>query len=109
MLIIKQNLQIFILVCATCDKGGEREQNNCILCESNYIKKPDIPNSKDCALKCQYFYYYTKYNQYKCTTYPQGPQDYSLFIKEKGKFIDNWTMIYINIMGIVKKNVQMIP
>ena len=73
--------------CATCDYGGDGNENNCTKCEENYIKNPDYPNSTECIGKCNYYYYY-KYNQYKCTKDENCPQNYNFFIKEKGKCID---------------------
>ena len=85
---LRNDFEICFELCATCEKGGDKKENNCIQCEENYKKKPDIPNSNNCVIKCQYFYYYTKYNQYKCTNKSQCPDDYSLLIKEKEKCID---------------------
>ena len=76
-------------LCATCDYGGDGNENNCTSCESNYILKPDYTDSTNCIRKCQYFYYYTNFGQYKCTNTPICPDEYNLLIKEKGKCIDN--------------------
>ena len=76
-------------LCATCDYGGDVYENNCTSCQTEYIKSPDYPNSLNCVIQCNYFYYYTKYNLYKCTDSPQCPDDFNLLIKEKGKCIDN--------------------
>ena len=75
--------------CATCDYGGNGIENNCTLCELNYINKPDFPNSTNCVIKCLYFYYYAIFDQYKCTPLEECPKDYNLMIKEKRKCIDN--------------------
>ena len=53
--------------CATCDKGGAWDSNNCLTCKNNYIPKPDINPTSDCVLNCGYYYYYSSSNQYKCT------------------------------------------
>ena len=74
--------------CATCDKGGDANENNCITCDSNYILKPDVINSTNCIIKCVHFYYYESFNKYKCTNISQCPEKYSKFIKEKLKCID---------------------
>ena len=76
-------------LCATCDYDGDGNENNCTSCESNYILKPDYADSTNCVRKCQYFYYYTNFGQYKCTNTPICPDEYNLLIKEKGKCIDN--------------------
>ena len=76
-------------VCATCDYGGNGNKNNCTSCETNYILNPDIPNSTDCVLECLYYYYYTSYNQYRCTDNLICPESYNLLIKEKKKCTDD--------------------
>ena len=75
--------------CATCDHGGDGDENNCTSCEINHVKKPDFPNSTNCVIKCLYYYYYTIFDQYKCTPSAECPKDYNLMIKEKKKCIDN--------------------
>jgi hypothetical protein len=76
-------------LCATCNYGGDDYENNCTTCETEYIKNPDLPNSVNCVMQCDYLYYYTKYNLYKCTDSPICPDDFNLLVKEKGKCIDN--------------------
>ena len=75
--------------CNTCNFGGDKNENNCTSCESNYIKEPDLINSTNCVLKCPYLYYYTSYGKYKCTSLPNCPDEYNLYIKDKKKCIDN--------------------
>ena len=75
--------------CQTCNYGGDGNENNCTSCDINYILKPDILNSSNCVLKCQYFYYYSSLGYYKRTNYPHCPYDYSLIISEKEKCIDS--------------------
>ena len=76
-------------LCLTCDCKGNEFENNCTSCQTNYILKPDYTNSKNCVSKCSYYYYYNNLNQYRCTSGPECNEDYYLFIKEKGKYIDN--------------------
>ena len=71
--------------CATCDIGGDWENNNCKTCRNSYIFKPDVSETSDCVIKCEFYYYYTISNQYKCTVNEYCPPNYPLFIKEKGK------------------------
>ena len=75
--------------CSTCNDKGDDNENNCISCEENFIKKPDYENSTNCVPQCFYYYFYTKYNQYKCTALPECPEDYNLLVKRKYKYIDN--------------------
>ena len=74
--------------CGTCEYGGDGNQNNCTTCDVDHMKEPEKENSTNCVVNCTYFYYYY-YNQYKCTTSPQCPDEYSLFIKKKRKCIDD--------------------
>ena len=74
--------------CAECYFGGDGNENNCTVCESNYIMNRDFLNSTNCLIKCPYFYYYTSFGQYKCTKTPKCPEELSLLIKEKGRCID---------------------
>ena len=76
-------------VCATCEYGGNEKENNCTSCGSIYIKNQDLPDSLNCMMKCNFFYYYTKYNIYTCTDYEYCPKDFNKLIKEKGKCIDD--------------------
>ena len=71
--------------CATCDKGGDWEINNCKTCKNNYILKPDTNLTTNCVAKCPSYYYYAINGQYKCTENEYCPLNYILLIKEKGK------------------------
>ena len=75
--------------CATCIYKGDGNENNCTSCEENYIKKPEYENSTNCVFECIYYYYYTTYDQYKCTSIPECPKEYKLLIKNKNKCINN--------------------
>ena len=74
--------------CSTCEIGGDGNENHCTSCEKNYIRNPDFVDTSNCVIKCVFFYYYTTYEQYKCTEKLICPHDYSLFIKGKKKCID---------------------
>ena len=74
--------------CASCEYGGNYNNNNCTSCEVGYIIKPGLSNLKNCIIKCP-FYYYIYYGKYKCTSKFQCPKNYNLFIKEKEKCIHN--------------------
>ena len=75
--------------CGTCNYGGNKNENNCTSCGFNYIKEPYLINSSNCVLKCSYYYYYTSYGEYKCTSFSQCPKDYNLLIYEKKKCVKN--------------------
>ena len=77
--------------CASCEYGGNEIDNNCTTCEKGFILKPDS-DLKNCVIKCQYLYYYTYYNQYKCTLDSYCPDEYNLLINDKGKCINNCSL-----------------
>ena len=71
--------------CLTCNEDGDEYNNNCLSCDSNHIKKPEYPNSKNCVTKCLYLYYYTDYGQYKCSNSSVCPEEANLYIQELKK------------------------
>ena len=74
--------------CASCDNGGNSEENNCTSCDGiYYIKNPENNDSSNCVIKCQYFYYIEN-DIYTCTNIPFCPEDKYL-IKDKYKCIEN--------------------
>ena len=75
--------------CATCIYEGNENENNCTSCSPGFISKPEINNSSNCIINCLYYYYYTTYDQYKCTRDLHCPEGYNFFIKDKGKCIDS--------------------
>ena len=75
--------------CLTCNEGGNGENNNCLTCEINYIKKPGYPDSKNCVTECFYSYYYTSFGQYKCTNSSSCPDEANLYIKDLKKCTDD--------------------
>ena len=76
--------------CFQCSKKGDYIENNCDSCDGiTFIKQPEHEDSNNCVYKCKYFYYYTDYGQYKCTDYPNCPDDYNTLIKEKNKCTNN--------------------
>ena len=74
--------------CKSCKYQGNEEVNNCTLCKSNYIFRPDLINSSNCVIKCNY-YYYIIFDEYFCTENNQCPFEVSLLIRNKGRCIDN--------------------
>ena len=74
--------------CKTCDYQGNEEINNCTLCKNNYIFRPDLINSSNCVMKCNYYYYIIK-EEYFCTENNQCPIEESLLIRNKGRCVDN--------------------
>ena len=75
--------------CATCNYGGDGNQNNCTSCATNFIKRNDFIDSTNCIIKCLFYYYHTPYKQYKCTEDGLCPEKYNLLIEDKGKCIED--------------------
>ena len=71
--------------CLTCQESGNFQNNNCITCDVNYIKKPGHLNTSNCVTECFYYYYYSSYGQYKCTNRSKCPQEAPLLIKDLKK------------------------
>ena len=75
--------------CATCEYGGNSEENNCSSCDGiNYIKNPENDNSSNCVVKCKYFYY-IEHGIYLCTKIDSCPEEHNYIIKDKLKCINN--------------------
>ena len=75
--------------CTSCEYGGNSEENNCTSCDGvNYIKDPENENSKNCVVKCRYFYYMEN-DIYTCTSIPYCPENQNYLIKEKSKCIND--------------------
>ena len=75
--------------CETCEIGGDYDNNNCKTCRKSYIFKPDITSTTNCVIKCQFYYFYTISEQYKCSENFYCPSNNILLIPEKGKCIND--------------------
>ena len=84
---IEEQYNLCYSSCLTCDYGGDGIENNCTSCKNNQILKPDILDSTNCVIKCNYFYYYQD-DQYKCTKTENCPDTYQFEINEKRKCIE---------------------
>ena len=73
--------------CKTCYKVGDNLNHSCSSCETNYIFIDEEPFN--CFPKCEHYYYYNKYKQYKCTETKQCPLEYPFLIANKSKCVDN--------------------
>ena len=83
------SLLICYELCNTCENGGNGIENNCTSCISGLILKPDSIPPTNCVLDCKYFYYYTSFDQYRCTENGQCPADNNLLIRPRTKCINN--------------------
>ena len=75
------------LTCKTCFKVGNILNHSCSSCANNYIFIDEEPFN--CFPKCEHYYYYNKYNQYKCTETKECPLEYPFLISNKSKCVDN--------------------
>ena len=75
--------------CATCEYGGDGNENNCTSCDFDYMKEPEIQGTTNCVALCKNYYYYTSYGQFKCSSSPQCPDECNLLIRDKKKCIDS--------------------
>ena len=85
----EQKFKLCYETCLTCDGPGDDINNNCLTCDSNHIKKPGFPDSKNCVTKCVYSYYYTPYGYYKCNNSSNCPEESSLYVKDLNKCTDD--------------------
>ena len=75
--------------CASCEFNGDGNQNNCTTCDVDYMKDPRNPSSTNCVPLCTYFYYYTSYGQFKCSSIPQCPEKNSLLVRAEKKCVES--------------------
>ena len=76
------------ITCKTCIEKGNQENNKCTSCIDNYIFNPKIEN-QNCVKKCEYYYYYNCFGEYKCTDNYYCPETNSFFIEEEKRCIDD--------------------
>ena len=75
--------------CKTCEISGNPENHNCKTCDTDHLFIPAKYPLTNCVTECKYYYYFTYFGQYKCTSYPKCPEEAKLFIKEKNKCLDD--------------------
>ena len=74
------------LTCKTCDKYGNKTNNNCLECKNNYTLNEE---DKNCYENCNYYHYYDSNKNYHCTITDQCIADYNKLIKEKKECIND--------------------
>ena len=76
--------------CKSCISKGDENDNKCLVCSEQYISIKDFENKNNCYNVCEYNYYYNKSdnNKYKCTINNNCPENYSKFIADKKRCID---------------------
>ena len=73
--------------CLTCFGHGDQTDNNCSSCKFNYIFMPEYNYTKNCVIKCPYYYYYSLTGEYLCTENYICPEKSSFVIEDKIKCI----------------------
>ena len=74
--------------CKYCDKGGSRDENNCLECDPGYTKDPKDEKGLTCVIQCQYNFYYGLNHIYSCTPGPSCPKEYTYYIPDRKECID---------------------
>ena len=74
--------------CEFCYGPGNKLNNNCKKCISNFTFINEIKYKNNCFVKCKYNYYFNDSNNYICTENDNCPKNYNKFIFEKLKCID---------------------
>ena len=75
--------------CKRCYGKGNRVYNNCSSCIDNYIFQPEKPFSTDCVRKCEFYYYYPIYGDYKCTDGYFCPDKINLLVDKENKCLSD--------------------
>ena len=75
--------------CLKCNHSGNDKENNCTICNNDYIFISDKLNNHNCAPKCSFYYFFNIIDNYSCTKTYQCPKEASLLIRNKSKCIDN--------------------
>ena len=73
--------------CQTCFGHGDKTDNNCSSCKFNYIFKPELNYTKNCVIRCPYYYYYSLTGEYKCSDNFYCLEFPSFIIENKNKCI----------------------
>ena len=77
--------------CNKCDAGGNKSNNNCLKCKTNYAFYSDNNNIENCYEKCDNYYYFDDSNNLFCTSNKECTGKYNKLIREKSKCIDDCT------------------
>ena len=76
------------VTCHSCSKGGDEFGQNCDECLSDYILLNEAGKNGNCYKKCDNYYYFDQFNEYKCTDIERCPPSHSKLIAEKRKCIN---------------------
>ena len=75
--------------CKTCNKHGDENLNNCESCINEHVFLKDSNKTSNCYKKCTNYYYFTVFDQYRCTKDGQCQSEVPFLIRKKNKCVDN--------------------
>ena len=75
--------------CKSCDKKGDKNNHNCLSCNTEYNFEIKYDNYKNCYKSCEHYYYFDKNNDYICLNNFSCPYEYKNLIRDKKQCIDN--------------------
>ena len=75
--------------CSKCSIGGNKTNNNCLECKSNYIFYNNSKNIMNCYEICEDYYYFDELDDFHCTKI--CPDEYNKMIIEKKICVNNCT------------------
>ena len=79
--------------CKLCDRKGDEEIHNCILCAPNFIYEFNFQNYTNCYDKCKYYFYHDNItNTSYCTEELKCPSKYNKLITNNNQCIENCKM-----------------
>ncbi len=75
--------------CKTCEEEGDKADNKCTECKSDYQTLNDYENDNNCYKKCEpNYYYFDSEKKHHCTDDKVCPDNYNYLIVPKGRCID---------------------
>ena len=83
---IDNSFKVCYSTCKYCNNSGNETNNNCLICDENYILK-----GNNCYKRCEFYYYFDINNKYQCTLSNECPIDYNKLIPEKKECLKNCT------------------
>ena len=74
--------------CKFCFGEGNKANNNCKECITNFTFLNYFIGNKNCYKKCEYYYYFDEQNEYHCTSSYKCPNNYNKLIVDQNRCID---------------------
>ena len=90
--------------CETCDKGGNAENHNCILCNNNFPFGIKMNNYFNCYFNCSFYYYFDVGNNYHCTENQSCPIEYPRLLANRLECIKNDINYLMQNIAEIEKN-----